>query len=702
MVKICRLIASGILALCSLSAAQVENTTPPIAKTMPVADTMFGDIRTDNYSWLRDRNDPEVIDYLTKENEYSARQMSSTSALQESLFLEMRGRIKETDLSVPEKLGKYLYYYRTEKDKQYSLFCRKKDKPASAEEVIFDENAAAQGHEYFDAGLYRISPDQNLLAFTIDSTGSEYYSLHIKDLKNGRILNDSISRIDNSLEWGNDGKTLFYLISDESHRPYRLYRHILGTRQADDSLLYQEDDPIFSLEIFKSRSRKYITLLIASKTTTEERIIDADKPREGLKTLSPRASGVDYYMEHQGKYFYFLTNKDAENFKVTRAPVDEPGRWLDFIAHSDSVFLEGIDAFKKYLVVYERHKGLKQIRVIDQTSGKQHYAGFTEPDYSFWPGRNWEYDSEKLRFSYTSFITPTTVYDYNMRTGERVVLKKQEVLGGYDPENYLCKRIFAEAPDGMIVPISMVYRKELFCESGNPLILDGYGAYGSSSDPYFSSTRLSLLDRGCIYAIAHVRGGGEMGRKWYEQGKLLNKKNTFTDFIACAECLISERYTKFGQVVATGGSAGGLLMGAVANLRPDIFRGIVAGVPFVDVINTMLDPSIPLTTAEYEEWGNPADSVFYFYMKSYSPYDNVKKQAYPSMLITAGLNDPRVGFWEPAKWTAKLRALKTDKNMLILKTNMGAGHGGLTGRFDYLKEEAFEYAFILHLFGIKK
>lgn len=676
--------------------------SPPRAKVISKADTSFGDIRFDNYRWLRNKENPEVIQYLVQENEYTEAVMAPTQALQESLYQEMRGRIKETDLSVPERMGRYLYYYRTEQGRQYSLFCRKRNKPSANEEIVFDENAAAREHEYFDIGSYRISPDQKMLAYTMDTTGSEYYSLHIKYLNSGQPLEDSIARIDNSLEWGNDGKTLFYLTMDESHRPYRLYRHILGSPQAEDVLLYQEDDSKYSLELFRTRSRKYIVLHIASKTTTEERFMEADKPRGALKILSPRSPGVEYYLEHQGGCFYILTNQNAVNFKVMKASVKDGGKWREFIAHSDSVFLEGLDAFKGFLAVYERRNGLKKIRIIENKNGAGHYVEFPEPDYSFWPGRNPEYDSDKLRFSYTSFVTPSTVYDYDIRKRTRETLKRQEVLGGYNQDDYRCERLFAQAGDGAMIPVSLVYKKGIARDGNNPLVLDGYGAYGSSSDPYFSSARLSLLNRGFIFALAHVRGGGEMGRQWYEQGKLLNKRNTFSDFIVCAEYLITQKYTSPGKLVITGGSAGGLLMGAVANMRPDLFRGVVATVPFVDVINTMRDPTIPLTTAEYEEWGNPGDAIYYFYMKSYSPYDNVKRQDYPNMLITAGLNDPRVGFWEPAKWTAKLRSLKTDHNLLILKTNMGAGHGGLTGRFDYLKEEAFEYAFILDLFGIRK
>ncbi len=676
--------------------------SPPIAKAISKADTSFGDIRLDNYRWLRNRENSEVIQYLSRENDYSEAVMAPTKALQESLYQEMRSRIKETDLTVPEKLGSYLYYYRTEQGRQYALFCRKKNRMAATEEILLDENAAAQGHEYFDIGSYRLSPDQKMLAYTLDTTGSEYYSLHIKNIGNGQPLGDSLTQIDNSMEWGNDGKTVFYLTMDESHRPYRFYRHVLGTSQAKDDLLYQEDDPKYSLELFKTRSRKYIVLHVASKTTVEERYIEADNPRGDIKILSPRTPGVEYYLEHQGKYFYILTNQNAVNFKVVRASIKDSGKWQEFIAHSDSVLLEGVDAFKDFLAVYERRNGLKKIRIIDNKNGTEHYVKFPEPTYSFWPGRNWEYDSDKLRFSYTSFVTPSTVYDYDIKKKAKEALKRQEVLGGYNQDGYQCERFFAKAADGAMIPISLVYKIGVAKDGSNPLVLNGYGAYGYSSDPYFSSARLSLLDRGFIFAIAHVRGGGEMGRQWYEQGKLLNKKNTFSDFINCAEYLITQKYTSPDKLVITGGSAGGLLMGAVTNMRPDLFKGVVAGVPFVDVINTMSDPTIPLTTAEYEEWGNPGDSAYYFYMKSYSPYDNVKRQDYPSILITAGLNDPRVGFWEPAKWTAKLRALKTDHNLLILKTNMGAGHGGLTGRFDYLKEEAFEYAFILSLFGINK
>jgi oligopeptidase B len=696
------MLAAAICTSLSFARPGAHLPKPPEAAIARMSDTLFSDIRSDDYRWLRQREDPEVIRYLNSENQYAETVMAPTRALQETLYQEMRGRIKETDLTVPEKMGSYFYYYRTEQGRQYSLFCRKKDRRAAGEEIVFDENAAAHGHQYFDIGSYRISPDHKMLAYTLDTTGSEYYSLHIKHIAKGRVLADSIARVDNSLEWGNDAKTLFYLTLDESHRPYRLYRHVLGTSQSGDDLLYQEDDPKYSLELFKTRSRKYIVLHISSKSTAEERYIEADKPRSGLKILSPRRPGIEYYLEHQGGYFYVLTNQNAVNFKLLRSSTQDGGVWQEVIAPSDSVLLEGVDAFKDFMAVYERRNGLKNIRIIDSKNGTEHYVEFPEPDYSFWPSRNWEYDSYKLRFSYTSFVTPRTVYDYDVKKRAKETLKRQEVLGGYNQDDYRCERIFARAGDGVLIPVSLVYKKGLATDGKSPLVLEGYGAYGASSNSYFSSARLSLLDRGFIYAIAHVRGGGEMGRRWYDQGKLLNKKNSFTDFIACAEYLISQKYSSPDKLVITGGSAGGLLMGAVANMRPDLFKGVVANVPFVDVINTMLDPSIPLTTAEYEEWGNPGDPAYYFYMKSYSPYDNVKRQNYPNMLITAGLNDPRVGFWEPAKWTAKLRALKTDNNLLLLKTNMAAGHGGLTGRFDYLKEEAFEYAFILGLFGIRK
>jgi oligopeptidase B len=702
MVKIKFYILFPLATLCldfSLLVAQIGQfeLAPPKAKAVAWTDTIFGDIRQDNYRWLRDKHDPATIKYLTDENNYAERAMAHTRGLQDTLYQEMRCRIKETDMSVPEKMGDYLYYYRTEQDQQYALFCRRRDCPSAPEEVLFNENKASRGHEYFEVGQYKLSPNQKMMAYTIDTTGSEKYNIHFMMIKGDKPLNDSIIGADNSVEWGNDNMTIFYLTLDESHRPYRLYRHHLGKQQGDDEVIYQEDDPKYSLELFKTRSGKYIVLHIASKSTTEERYLEADRTQKGLNLLSPREQGVEYYMEHQGRFFYLMTNRDAVNFRILRATAKQPGKWQEYIPSCDSVCLEGMDAFRKFLVVYERHSGLKKIRVIDFSKGSQHYVNFPEQDYSFWPGRNWEYDSEKLRYSYTSFITPVTVYDYNMGTRTKKVLKRQEILGGYNQDNYHCERIMVQAADGTGIPVSLVYKISTLQRGGNPLILNGYGAYGSSSDSYFSSTRLSLLNRGCIYAEAHVRGGGEMGRRWYDQGKLLNKLNTFTDFISCAESLISRGYTSSDRLIITGGSAGGLLIGAVVNMRPELFSAAVAGVPFVDVVNTMMDSTIPLTTSEYEEWGDPRDSSFYFYMKSYSPYENVGKKPYPNMLITAGLNDPRVGFWEPAKWTAKLREYKTDKNILLLKTNMGAGHMGLTGRFDYLKDEAFEYAFILNI-----
>jgi oligopeptidase B len=675
---------------------------PPRAKAVASYDTVFGEVRLDSYRWLRDREDPEVIAYLRAENEYAQAVMAHTRELQESLFLEMRARIKESDLSVPVRIGPYFYYFRTEQGRQYAIYCRKRNRLWASEEVLFDENQAAAGREYFDVGLYRPSPDHRLLAYAVDTAGSEHYTLFFRTARAGRV-EDSLAMVDNSLEWGADGRTVYYLGLDSTHRAYRLFRHRLGSPQESDRLLYQEDDPRFSLSLFKTRSQRYIVLHIASKTTTEQRLLEAGDPASPLRLWAARRPGTEYYLEHRGREFFILTNDQAENFKLLRSGLDPGAEVREFIPHCDSVMLEGVDAFKGHLAVYERHKGLKRIRIIDLEKGGQHYVGFAEPSYTFWRGGNTRYDSRTLRFTYTSFVTPPEVCDYHMDRRSRRVLKRQEVLGGYRPDDYRAERLLVPVSEGIRVPVSLVYRRDLFRGDGsNPLLLSGYGAYGASSDPYFSSSRISLLDRGFVYAVAQVRGGGELGRRWYDQGRLLNKQNTFSDFVRCAEWLAAEGYSRPRRMAAIGGSAGGLLMGAVCNQRPDLFWGVVARVPFVDVVNTMRDPTIPLTTAEYEEWGDPADSNQYRYMRAYSPYDNVRRQEYPHLLITAGLNDPRVGFWEPAKWAAKLRATKSGSQRLILKTNLGAGHGGMSGRFDYLREEAFEYAFLLDLMGISR
>ncbi len=677
---------------------------PPIAKIVPRTDTSHGQKRVDNYYWLRDRNNPEVIQYLEAENQYTEAVMKDTAELQAKLYKEILSRIKQTDLSVPEKVDDYYYYGRTEEGKQYGISCRKKGSLDAPEEILLDRNELAKGHKYFRVGVERVSPNHELLAYSTDTSGSETYTLVFKNLRSGALLPDQIPNTYYSLEWSNDNQNVFYVTLDAAKRPYRLWRHRLGTDPRDDALVYEEKDEMFFLRVGKTKSRKYLLLDLDSKTTSEVRYLEADKPSDDFRVIHPRQRLMEYGVTHQGDKFYIMTNENARNFKVMEAGTADPVKtnWKEFLPHREAVKVDGVDAFRGHLIIYERENGLRKIRVQNMKSGEVHYVDFPEPVYTFGPHRGEEYNTNQLRFTYTSLVTPPSVFDYDMDSKQRDLKKEYEVLGGYDKSLYQSERVFARAPDGTKVPISLVYKKGLARNGKNPLLLYGYGSYGATTEPNFSSDRLSLLDRGFVYAMAHIRGGGDLGRPWYEDGKLLKKRNTFTDFIACAEHLIAAKYTSPDRLVINGGSAGGLLMGAVTNMRPDLFRVVVAKVPFVDVINTMLDESIPLTVTEFEEWGNPKDKKFYEYMKSYSPYDNVAKKRYPHILITAGLNDPRVAFWEPAKWAAKLRAFKTDDNVLLLKTNLGAGHGGPSGRYERMKETAFDYAFILSLLGIEE
>ncbi len=677
---------------------------PPVAKKIPKADTLFGDVRVDNYYWLRDRNNPEVLDYLKAENEYALAVMKDTEGLQEKLYKEMLGRIKETDLSVPVKIDDYYYYTRTEEGKQYPIYCRKKGSLDAPEEVLLDQNKLAEGHDFCRLGVYKISPNHRFLAYSVDFAGSETYTLRIKDLQTGKLLADSIPNTYYSVEWANDNQTLFYTTLDETMRPFRLYRHRLGEQPQSDVLVFEEPDQAYYLSLAKTRSKAYLLINLNSMVTSEVWYLRANQPEGQFRVIHPRQHGMEYSVEHHGKYFFIVTNDNAKNFKVMRAPVNRPQKkyWKEFIPYDRKVKIDGVDAFKNHLVIYQRENGLKTIRIFNFANGENYRVKFPEDVYTYWAGDNPDYNTNLLRFTYTSFVTPRSVYDYNMDTRTWELKKQDEVLGGYNPDLYRSERVFATARDGTRVPISLVYRKGLKKDGKNPLYLYGYGAYGVSIDPSFSSSRLSLLDRGFVYAIAHVRGGGEMGRYWYEDGKLLKKKNTFYDFIDCAEYLIQQKFTSPEKLVISGGSAGGLLMGAVNNLRPDLFKVVLAHVPFVDVLNTMLDPTLPLTVIEYEEWGNPHQKEYYFYIKSYSPYDNVAAKKYPNMLVTAGLNDPRVSYWEPAKWVARLRDLKTDHNLLLLKTKMEAGHSGASGRYDYLKDLAFEYAFVFKCLGIKE
>lgn len=674
---------------------------PPAAPRRPHAIVRHGETRLDDWFWLREREDPAVRAYLEAENAWTDRVMAPTAALQERLYAELVGRIQETDLSVPEAEDGWLYYVRTEEGKQYPIHCRRRGSMEAPEEVLLDENLLAQGHAYFRLAALEPSPDHARIAYTIDTTGAEEYVLHVRDLATGTLFGESVPRMSGNVAWAADSATLFYTTLDASHRPYRLYRHRVGTSPAHDVLVHEEADESFFMGIGLSKSRRFLMLELGSHTTTEIRFLDAARPTGGFRILRPRRRGIEYDVAHHGDRFYLVTNDGARNFRLMAVPVDDPQApdWEEVLPGDDAIKRDGVEAFARHLVVYEREGGFRQVRVIALADGAQHRVAFPEPVYSIRRHANPEFDSGVLRFTYTSLVTPSSVVDYDLDARTWTVRKRQEVRGGYDPSQYRSAREVATAPDGTPVPMSLVWKEPLARDGARPCLLLGYGAYGSSYDPAFSSNYLSLLDRGFIVGIAHVRGGEEFGRAWYEDGKLARKGNTFTDFAACAAHLAEAGWTSPDRLVANGGSAGGLLMGAVANMFPGHFAAIVAEVPFVDVVNTMLDPSLPLTVIEYEEWGNPEEPEAYRTMRAYSPYDNVRAQAYPHLLVTAGLNDPRVQYWEPAKWVARLRATKTDDRVLLLKTNMGAGHSGASGRYDYLREVAFKYAFILHVLG---
>lgn len=665
----------------------------PRAKVLPKQISLHGDTRADDYLWLRDRSDPDVIPYLDAENRYTDEVMAPTKSLQAGLYHEILGRIQETDMSVPVKRDDYFYYTRTEEGKAYSIQCRKRGTLDAPEEILLDSNALAEGQQYFRLGNFAVSPDHRLLAYSTDLEGDEAYTIYVKDLPTGELLPDRIANTYYSLEWANDNRTFFYTVLDAAKRPYRAFRHELGA--ASDTLVYQEDDGRFNLGLGKTRSRRFIFIELASSITSELHYLEAGDPRGELRMLFPRRQGVEYDASHHGEYFYIRTNDQAKNFRLIRCPIGNPSVSEEIIPGRGGITIEGVDSFESHLVIYERDRGLEKIAIHDSSGAFSHYIDFPEPVYSVGAGGNAEYKTDVLRFNYTSLVTPASVFDYNVHTRARELKKQYEVRGGYDASQYQSERIFAKAPDGVEVPISLVYRKGFERNGASPMLLYGYGAYGHSIDPRFSSDRLSLLDRGFVFAIAHIRGGTELGEEWHDQGKLLQKKNTFTDFIACAEHLLAERYTSTDRLAIMGGSAGGLLVGAVLNLRPELFHAAIAKVPFVDTLNTMLDPTLPLTIAEYEEWGNPEQEEFYRYIRSYSPYDNVAPRKYPAMLVTAGLNDPRVSYWEPAKWVAKLRALNTHSNVLLLKTDMGSGHFGPSGRYEGIKEVAFDYAFLL-------
>jgi oligopeptidase B len=675
--------------------------SPPVAKIVPVTTTLFGDTRTDPYAWLRDRNDPDTLAYLEAENAYTRAMTKHTEELQATLYSEMLGRIKQTDLSVPVKQDDYFYYSRTEEGKQYAIYCRKHRSLEAPEQILLDGNVLGQGQKYFRVGNFTVSPNHRLLAYSVDFEGDEMYTIRVLDLETGTLLADEIPNTYYSLEWAADNRTFFYAILDAAKRPYQIYRHTLG--ETENVLIYHEEDQRFTVEVSKTSSRAYILIEIGSPLTSEVRYVSAHRPYEPFETVLPRVHEVEYDLTHHGDWFYIRTNDHAKTFRVVRAPVSDPSRpnWQDFLPARDRVTVESVHAFRDYLAIEERDRGLTQIRVHHFPDESARCIEFPEPVYSAGLGANAEFDTRILRFHYTSLVTPACVFDYDMETRQRELKKQQEVLGGYDPTQYKSERVYAKAPDGAEMPISIVYRKDFKRDGSTPLLLYGYGSYGISIDPTFSSDRLSLLERGVAYAIAHIRGGGELGKPWHEAGRMLGKKNTFTDFIAAAEYLIAEKYTSPDRLAIMGGSAGGLLMGAVTNLRPDLFAAVVANVPFVDALNTELDASLPLTVGEWEEWGNPAQKEYYDYIKSYAPYENVDGKEYPQILVTAGLNDPRVSYWEPAKWVAKLRALKKDQRLLLLKTEMGSGHFGPSGRYERWKETAFNYAFILHALGIE-
>jgi oligopeptidase B len=697
-----RIIAGAFTIAAAFSTALAQAPTPPVAKVVPKVDTIHGDVMVDNYFWIRNRQDPDVVNYLESENAYTAAVMKHTEPLQETLYKEMLGRIKQTDLSVPVQRDSFYYYTRTEEGKQYSIHARKKGSLDAAEEILLDENVMAEGKKYFRLGGATVSPDHRLYALLVDTTGSEHFTLVVKNIARNTMLPDQITDVHFGIVWANDNRTLFYTRTDSAQRPDRIFRHTLGMPTSSDKLVHQQPDVLFGLGIGKTKNERFILIGDESFTQSTWYYIDAYRPGEAPKVISEGRPNVEYSVEHHGTHFYIRTNDGATNFKLVRAPDRDPrpANWQTVIAERDSVLLADFDVFRNHLVLFEREKALTNIRIRDLATGKEHNVAMDEPVYTIRGGGNPEFNTRTLRYVYTSLVTPATVYDYDMQTRQRELKKRTEVLGGYDPSQYGTERTWAKAPDGIMVPISLVFRKPLVKDGSRPMLLYSYGSYGSSTDPTFSSNNLSLLDRGFVYAIAHIRGGQEMGRWWYDQGKMLNKKNTFTDFIASAEHLIQEKYTSKDKLAIRGGSAGGLLMGAVVTMRPDLFKAVVADVPFVDVINTMMDASIPLTAGEWQQWGDPHVKEHYVYMKSYSPYDNVKQTAYPAMLVTTGLNDPRVAYWEPAKWVAKLRAHKTDGNVLILKTNMGAGHGGASGRYDNLKELAFRYAFIIDQLGV--
>ncbi|MDQ3679762.1 MAG: S9 family peptidase [Actinomycetota bacterium] len=680
-----------------------EDLSPPSAPRRPTVLTTHEDARGDEWYWFRDRENPEVIAHLEAENAHTRRALAHTEALQDGLYQEIVGRILETDLSVPARKGGWWYYGRTVEGLQYPISCRRRGSVDGPEQVMLDQNELAAGHDYLEVANHEVSPDAALLAYATDTDGSERYTLRIRDLDLGKDLTDEVPDTYYGLAWAADNRTLFYTRVDATMRPHQLWRHVVGAPVADDVLVYQEDDDRFYLGVNMTRSERYLLLSLGSKVTTEVHYLAADDPDGRFQVVAPRRQGVEYDVDHhtdpRGDHFLIVTNADeAPNFKLVQAPVAEPGpeHWSELVGHRPDVKLDGIDVFADHAVLFERAEGLRRLAVRRLSDGDTHVVEQPEAVYTVYPGTNLEFDTRVLRFGYSSLVTPNSVYDYDMLARSRELKKRQPVLGGYDPAEYETGRLWATAPDGEPVPVSVVHRKGLALDGSSPALLYGYGAYEHSVEPVFSSLRVSLLDRGFVFAVGHVRGGGEMGRRWYEDGKLLAKKNSFTDFAACAEHLIEQGYTSPERLVIRGGSAGGLLVGATVNLRPELFRAVVAEVPFVDVLTTICDETLPLTVLEWEEWGNPkADPELYAYIKSYSPYDNVEGRSYPATFVTAGLNDPRVSYWEPAKWIQRLRDRTTGDAPILLKTELGAGHMGPSGRYDAWRDEALVYAFVL-------
>jgi oligopeptidase B len=689
------------------SSKNTMNTKAPTADKIAKTMEIHGDVRVDNYYWLNDKENPEVIDYLERENDYYNKMTAHTDALKEDLFQEIKGRIKEDDASVPYLYNGYYYISRFEKGKDYPIHTRRKGSMDADEEIMFDVNEMAKDHAYYALGGINVSPDNKLVAFGVDTISRRKYTIYIKNLESGEILKEHIPVTTGGSTWANDNKTMFYTKKDEQTlRSNQILKHTLGTDIENDEVIFTEEDETFNTYIYKTKSNKYIVIGSNSTLTSEYQILNADTPDAEFTMFQSRTRGLEYSFSHFNDHFYVVTNKDlAINFKLMKTPEGETGleNWTEVIPHREDVLIEDVDIFKEYLVVSERKNGLNELRIINWTDRSEYYLPFDNETYTAYTTTNLDFDTKVLRYGYNSLTTPASVMEFNMETKDKTVIKETEVLGGkFDKNNYESKRIWATAEDGTRIPISIVYKKGIKLDGTNPFLMYAYGSYGSTIDPYFSYARLSLMDRGFIFGIAHVRGGEYLGRKWYDDGKLLKKKNTFTDFIDASKYVIEQKYTSASHLYASGGSAGGLLMGAIVNMSPESYNGIIASVPFVDVMTTMLDDTIPLTTGEYDEWGNPNGKESYDYMLSYSPYDNVKKATYPNMLVTTGLHDSQVQYFEPAKWVAKLREYKTDDNLLLFQTNMDAGHGGASGRFEALREVAMDYAFLLDLEGIKQ